>query len=86
MEGRDGRRDLFTIKFPLRDTANQIEAVGGISFDITECRRTEKALEESRRRLQALFDNTTDAIWLLDDLGQFVDANPAVCALLRIQP
>ena len=82
VEGRDGRRDLFTIKFPLRDTANQIEAVGGISFDITERRRTEKALEESRRRLQALFDNTTDAIWLLDDLGQFVDANPAVCALL----
>ena len=85
VEVRDGRRDLFTIKFPLRDTANQIEAVGGISFDITERKRTEKALEESRRRLQVLFDNTTDAIWLLDDLGQFVDANPAVCAA-RIQP
>jgi len=77
-----GRRDLHTVKFPLRDPVGRIEAVGGISFDVTERRRAEESLEESRRRMRALFENTLDAIWLLDDAGRFVDANPAVCALL----
>ena len=78
----DGRHYLQTVKFPLRDADGRIEAVGGISFDVTERKRTELALEESRRRLEALFDNTLDAMWLLDDEGRFVDANPAVYALL----
>ena len=56
--------------------------MGGISFDVTDRRRAEESLEESRRRMRALFENTLDAIWLLDDEGRFVDANPAVCALL----
>ena len=78
----EGRHYLYTVKFPLRDAANQIEAVGGISLDITERKRTEEAIEASHRRLQALFDNALDAIWLLDDEGRFVEANPAVCSLL----
>ena len=77
-----GRYDLHTVKFPLRDALGRIEAVGGISFDVTERRRAAESLEESRRRMRALFENTLDAIWLLDDEGRFVDANPAVCALL----
>jgi PAS domain S-box-containing protein len=78
----DGRYALHTVKWPLRDADGRIEAVGGISFDVTERRRAEESLDESRRRMRALFDNTLDAIWLLDDEGRFVDANPAVCALL----
>lgn len=49
--------------------------------DVTERRRTAAALEESRRRLQALFENTQDAILLADDRGLYVDANPAACEL-----
>jgi PAS domain S-box-containing protein len=77
-----GQRELHTVKFPLRDATGRIEAVGGISFDVTDRRSAEESLEESRRRMRALFENTLDAIWLLDDEGRFVDANPAVCALL----
>ncbi len=77
-----GRRELHTVKFPLRDALGRIDAVGGISFDVTDRLRAEESLEESRRRMRALFENTLDAIWLLDNEGRFVDANPAVCALL----
>jgi PAS domain S-box-containing protein len=77
-----GRRSFSTVKFPLRDSSGRIEAVGGISFDVTERKLAERSLEESRHRLQALFDTTLDAIWLLDDQGRFVDANPAMCSLL----
>ena len=77
-----GLRTLHKVKFPLRDPEGRIDAIGGISFDVTARRRAEESLDESRRRMQALFDNTLDAIWFLDDEGGFVDANPAVCALL----
>ena len=54
----------------------------GTSQDITERRRDEEALEESRRRFQAVFDNSLDGILLLDDTGHYVDANPSICQLL----
>lgn len=48
-ETPDGRRYFQTIKFPLRDPDMRTVAVGGISLDITERRRAEEALSETRR-------------------------------------
>ncbi|HEY2156336.1 MAG TPA: PAS domain S-box protein [Isosphaeraceae bacterium] len=81
---RDGSGRVIGAVGISRDIAawRRNEAVGGISFDVTARERAEESLEESRRRMRALFDNTRDAMWLLDDEGRFVDANPAVCALL----
>jgi PAS domain S-box-containing protein len=79
------RRDGTT--FPATYTASPIlsqgEAVGVVvAFqDITQRRQAETALEQSRRRLQALFDHTLDAILLADDQGHYIDVNPAACAL-----
>lgn len=39
-------------------------------------------LEDSRKRLQALFDHVPSAVLLADDAAQCVDANPAACRLL----
>lgn len=44
--------------------------------------RTEIALDESQKRLQALFDNIRDGILLVDSRAAHVDANPALCAML----
>ncbi len=44
--------------------------------------RYARRLEESRKRLQALFQNSLDAIALVDDARVIVDANPALCELL----
>lgn len=57
-------------------------AMLAIAIDQSERRRVQEALFHSRRRLQALFDNALDAILLLNDAGQYVDVNPAGCALL----
>ena len=61
--------------------------VGSIE-DVTDRQAAEVALrelrharEESQRRIQALFDNSLDAIVFADDEGRYVDANPAACAL-----
>jgi PAS domain S-box-containing protein len=53
-----------------------------VATDITDRRRLQEALFHSRRRLQALFDYALDAILLANDAGEYVDANPAACALL----
>jgi PAS domain S-box-containing protein len=50
--------------------------------DLTESKRAEDTLNESRRYLQALFDNSLDAILVTNDDGRYIDANPAACALL----
>jgi PAS domain S-box-containing protein len=50
--------------------------------EIAEHRRKEEKLEQSQRRLQALFDSFQEAILLANDEARCVDANPAACALL----
>ncbi|HEY3282674.1 MAG TPA: PAS domain S-box protein [Armatimonadota bacterium] len=56
--------------------------LAAVSFaDITDLREAQKALEESRERFQVLFDNSPDAVLLIDpwskDIpGQIVDCNP----------
>jgi PAS domain S-box-containing protein len=53
-----------------------------VATDVTEQRRLQEALFHSRRRLQALFDYALDAIFLVNDAGEYVDVNPAACAFL----
>jgi PAS domain S-box-containing protein len=48
-EASDGRHYFETIKFPLRDPDMKTVAIGGISIDVTERRRAEEALSETRR-------------------------------------
>ena len=48
-EAPDGRRFFQTIKFPLRDPDMRTVAIGGISIDVTERRRAEEVLSETRR-------------------------------------
>ncbi len=54
----------------------------GAVIDIQARIEAEVALRTNKRRLQALFDHSHDAILLADDEGRYVDANPAACRLL----
>lgn len=53
-EEADGLHYYWTTKFPLRNEADQIYAVGGISIDITERKQAQQQVEESRAQLRAL--------------------------------
>lgn len=53
----------------------------GTARDVTERRRTQEELRQSRRWLEALFDNALEAMLLADNEARYVDANPAACAL-----
>jgi PAS domain S-box-containing protein len=76
------QRCVLVSKFPIFDENGAIVMVGGTSVDITEHSRTEEALNASRHYLQALFDNSLDAILVANDEGRYIDANPAACLLL----
>ncbi|MBI5949965.1 MAG: response regulator [Chloroflexi bacterium] len=49
--------------------------------DITERRRAEEAIAAGRQRFEAIFSHSKEGIFLLDDAGRCVDANPAGSSL-----
>ncbi|MDQ2977543.1 MAG: PAS domain S-box protein [Acidobacteriota bacterium] len=54
----------------------------GIEQDITKRKQAQDARNQSRRYLQALFDNSLDGILVINDEACYIDANPAACAQL----
>lgn len=66
----------------IHDPDGSVVALEGTVEDITERKNARRTVEDSQHRLQALFDNTLDALLLADDEGRYIDANPAACVLL----
>ena len=44
-------------------------------------RRAEEGMRESQDRLRLIFDHVSDALYIADDAGRIIDANPAACML-----
>src|SRR5919202_668592 len=50
----------------------------------TTLKQAEETLRESERKFRAVFDSTIHAILIVDEVGYYIDANPAACALLKL--
>ena len=71
-----GERFILSSSYaPLKDEQGQI--IGGVqaSTDITERKKVEEALRESRAKLQIAFASMTEAIFIADAEGNIVDFN-----------
>lgn len=55
----DGRHYFHAVKFPILDASGRVEAVGGISVEITERKRMEEELRRHTEHLEALVEKRT---------------------------
>ncbi len=70
---------LFVIAKQLSDTAYQ--NVQQARF-ISERKKAQIALQESESRLKSYVENAPDGIMVTDELGNYVDVNPAACEII----
>lgn len=59
------------------DDAGEPIGILGISRDITDRRKSEAAMREAEARYLGLFNNSSDAVYLCDFKGNFLDMNEA---------
>ena len=80
---RDGRH--LTVEIQERERRGddgQIAGLRSVVQDISRRKETEAALVESERRARVLFDGIHDAVFVHDQDGRILDANPAACRQL----
>lgn len=66
------------------DTGRPLKMVG-LGQDITERKQAEIALQQNETKFRTIFETALDAILLANDDGNYIDANPAACALLGLE-
>lgn len=57
------------------DRTNKLKEIIGVGRDVTERKIAEEALLKSEESYRGLFNSTTDAIYIQDEKGRFVDVN-----------
>ncbi|MDY7016706.1 MAG: diguanylate cyclase [Nitrospirota bacterium] len=62
----------------------KLKQIHGFLLDITDRKKAEEALKESEQRYRALFENTINPIFLIDEHGSYIDANQAAIQFLGI--
>ena len=67
---------------PLFDIDGNVTRVIGVSFNITESKRTEEILRKSEFRLRTLFNSASDAIFTMDN-KTFIDCNEATLRIFE---
>jgi PAS domain S-box-containing protein len=75
---RDGLHTSIVVKFPLKNKAGQIYAIGGIVTDITDRKQIETALQDSEERMRAFLDNSATVAWMKDAEGRYVYISPSM--------
>ncbi|HET9838231.1 MAG TPA: PAS domain S-box protein [Candidatus Angelobacter sp.] len=83
---KGARRWLQTHATPLFGQAGRVEAMLGITRDITEQKTAESALRASEARFRALIENSSDAIALFDGDWNIVYASAATERIVGYRP
>ncbi|MGD0229945.1 MAG: PAS domain S-box protein, partial [Syntrophorhabdales bacterium] len=78
---KDGHHVFLANKFPLVDALGRIYGVCAISHDITERKKAEVALQETKSLLQAITDHSPDPIFVKDRESRITFGNPALLAV-----
>lgn len=73
-EGKIGNIFLETFHSPLFGKNNELKGIIGVTYDITQRKKSELALQQSEEKFRQLFSKANDAIFILDELT-FIEWN-----------
>jgi PAS domain S-box-containing protein len=80
----DGLHEYISLKFPLRGNDGRVEAVCGISTDVSSRKQAQDQLQRSLSLLEATIESTADGILVVDRVGSIVRYNRRFVELWRI--
>ncbi len=80
-EEKIGEKVYETIKFPML-LKNNKKGIGGIMRDITKRKNSERALENSQKELQTIYDHAPVMMCLVDENRKIMFANDAFSSLI----
>ena len=84
---KDGRTLNVSITVsPIRDARSKVVGASAIARDITALKKTQRTLQESELTSHALFEAAAQAIFIVDEGGKIVMANPATEKLFGYAP
>jgi len=80
---RIGDREVIyrSVKFPLLDEAGEPYGICAISTDVTDRKRTERALREAQQRFVSAFENAPTGMAMIGTNGRYLQVNEALCEL-----
>lgn len=67
--------------YPVTDDSGELEAVAGVGSDVTERRARQEELRRQREWYRSLFEDSRDAILIMDVEGRFLEVNDAFVEL-----
>ena len=82
---KDGLHTSIVTKFPLRDLNGSVNAICGIVTDITERKRSERALRESEARLRLIMGQIPAIVWTTDTELAITSYSGAGLARLKLR-
>jgi two-component system, cell cycle sensor histidine kinase and response regulator CckA len=86
LSAKEDARIYLSVKFPLRNAAGKIYAVGGVSTDITERKRAELALRASEERLALALEASSDGLFDWEASAGRMYFSPRCSTMLGYQP
>ena len=84
---KDGRTvDVLLSISPIRSASGKIVGASKIARDITDNKRTQKALNQEIEERQRIFETSHDLIFVTDSNGNFIQVSPSAKAILGYDP
>ncbi len=80
--GQAGELTLLATYVPDRTPSGTVEGFYVLITDISDRKRTERALKESEERFRHLFEQASDGIVMADMTGHYLDVNSRACNML----
>ena len=84
---KDGRPvDVSLSVSPIRSLTGEIVGASKIARDITENKRTQKALNQEIEERRRIFETSQDLILVTDTSGNFIQVSPSAMTILGYEP